>query len=112
MPDSKMNLLCSAEEPINNGCVDTNRQAMKPLGFFEQHPVFTHAEFAAAHSGRGRRSPRTTQNILAQHVAGGRRLRVYQGPNATPPSGGAAGSVHADSGPAPQNSAHAPLGAH
>src|SRR5258708_19744952 len=85
MLDSKLYLLCSAEEPINSGCVDTNRQAMKPLDFFDQHPVFTHAEFAAAHSGRGRRSARTTQNILAQHVAGGRLLRFPPALYPTPP---------------------------
>src|SRR6266478_3853197 len=49
---------------------------MKPLAFFDQHPIFTHREFATAHSGGGRRSSQTTNNILAQHVAGGRLLRV------------------------------------
>jgi predicted transcriptional regulator of viral defense system len=69
---------------------------MKPLDFFDQHPVFTHAEFAAAHSGRGRRSARTTQNILAQHVAGGRLLRVHRGLYATLPPAAAADSFTPD----------------
>jgi len=69
---------------------------MKPLDFFDQHPVFTHAEFAAAHSGRGRRSTRTTQNILAQHVTGGRLLRVHRGLYATLPPGAAADSFTPD----------------
>ena len=51
---------------------------MKPLAFFDQHPIFTHREFALAHSGGGRRSSQTTNNILAQHVAGGRLLRVHR----------------------------------
>jgi predicted transcriptional regulator of viral defense system len=61
---------------------------MKPLNFFDQHSVFTHEEFAAAHSARGRRSTRTTDNILAQHVAGGRLLRVHRGLYATVSRGG------------------------
>jgi len=60
---------------------------MKPLNFFDQHPVFTHDEFATAHSGRGRRSTQTTNNILAHHVAGGRLLRVHRGLYATVPPG-------------------------
>ena len=60
---------------------------MKPLAFFDQHPIFTHREFALAHSGGGRRSSQTTNNILAQHVAGGRLLRVHRGLYATVPSG-------------------------
>lgn len=58
---------------------------MKPLAFFDQHPIFTHREFAMAHSGGGRRSSQTTNNVLAQHVAGGRLLRVHRGLYATVP---------------------------
>ena len=60
---------------------------MKPLVFFDQHAIFTHREFALAHSGGGRRSSQTTNNILAQHVAGGRLLRVHRGLYATVPPG-------------------------
>lgn len=60
---------------------------MTPLTYFDQHPVFTHEEFAAVHSGRGRRSTRTTDNLLAQHVARGRLLRVHRGLYATVPPG-------------------------
>ena len=60
---------------------------MRPLDFFAQHPVFTRDEFAMAHSGSGRRSTQTTNNVLAQHVAGGRLVRVHRGLYATVPSG-------------------------
>ncbi len=87
MLNGKSDLLFSVEGPINSGCTDTNGQVMKPTNFFDQHPVFTHEEFAAMHSGLGRRSTRTTENILAQHVAGGRLLRVHRGLYATVPPG-------------------------
>jgi predicted transcriptional regulator of viral defense system len=64
-----------------------NGKSMKPLVYLAEHPVFTHDEFAAAHSGRGRRSVRTTHNVLAQHVAGGRLVRVHRGLYATVPPG-------------------------
>lgn len=70
--------------------------SMKPLAYLAEHPVFTHEEFAAAHSGGGRRSLRTTNNILAQHVAGGRLVRVHRGLYATVPSGVNAGSFAPD----------------
>lgn len=60
---------------------------MKPLAFLAQHPVFTHGEFANAHSSHGRRSLLTTNNILAQHVGRGRSLRVHRGLYATVPRG-------------------------
>src|SRR5260370_21116417 len=87
MLNGKSDLLFSVEGPINSGCTDTNGQVMRPTNFFDQHPVFTHEEFAAVHSGLGRRSTRTTDNILAQHVAGGRLLRVHRGLYATVPPG-------------------------
>jgi predicted transcriptional regulator of viral defense system len=55
---------------------------MHSLDFFETHPVFTHGEFVAAHTA-GRRSERTSNNLLARHLAGGRLLRVRRGLYAT-----------------------------
>ncbi len=46
--------------------------------FFATHPVFTHEEFVAAHTSNGK-SPHTSNNILANHVAAGRLLRVRRG---------------------------------
>jgi len=69
---------------------------MKPLTFFDQHPVFTHQEFATAHSAGGRRSTRTTDNILAQHLASGRLLRVHRGLYASLPPGAVADSFAPD----------------
>lgn len=51
---------------------------MKSLDFFDDHPVFRHAEYLAAHTGSGR-SPRTSNNLLAMHLASGRLLRVRRG---------------------------------
>src|SRR6266568_8397380 len=82
---SKRDLLLCTETATLNGSIDPNRQTMKPLAFFDQHAIFTHREFALAHSGGGRRSSQTTNNILAQHVAGGRLLRVHRGLYATVP---------------------------
>lgn len=60
---------------------------MKPKAFFAQNPVFRHEEFAAAHSGDGRRSPQTTAAVLKQHVAAGNLLHVRRGLYATVPPG-------------------------
>jgi predicted transcriptional regulator of viral defense system len=60
---------------------------MKPLDFFDQHPVFTHEEFVAAHSAGGHRSVHTSNNILARYVAAVRLLRVHRGLYATVPRG-------------------------
>lgn len=59
---------------------------MRPKQFFDTHPVFRHDEFVAAHAGNGR-SPATSNNVLAQHVARGRLLRIRRGLYATVPSG-------------------------
>src|SRR3981189_76769 len=87
MRNSKYDLLLCTETAILYGSIDPNGQRMKPLAFFDQHAIFTHREFALAHSGGGRRSSQTTNNILAQHVAGGRLLRVHRGLYATVPPG-------------------------
>lgn len=52
---------------------------MKAVDFFSAHPVFTHAEFLSAHSGGGRRSRQTSNNLLSLHLATGRILRVRRG---------------------------------
>jgi predicted transcriptional regulator of viral defense system len=50
--------------------------------FFDSHPVFRHDEFVAAHTAGGRSSV-TSNNLLAQHVASGRLLRIRKGLYAT-----------------------------
>ncbi len=60
---------------------------IRPLDFLTDHPVFTHAEFVAAHAAEGRRSVHTSNNVLAQHVAAGHLLRVRRGLYATVPRG-------------------------
>ncbi|MEJ2293005.1 MAG: hypothetical protein P8Y05_15020 [Deinococcales bacterium] len=55
---------------------------MRATEFFETHPVFRHEEFLAAHTADGRSSV-TSNNLLAQHVASGRLLRVRKGLYAT-----------------------------
>lgn len=59
---------------------------MRSLDYFETHPVFTQAEFLAAHTAEGR-SPRTSNNLLAKHLAARRLLRVRRGLYATVPRG-------------------------
>lgn len=56
---------------------------MRATDFIEAHPVFRHEEFVAAHAREGRRSPATSNNLLAKHVASGRLLRVRKGLYAT-----------------------------
>jgi predicted transcriptional regulator of viral defense system len=51
---------------------------MRPIDFFETHPVFTHTEFVAAHTATGR-SESTSNNLLAKHLRAGRLLRVRRG---------------------------------
>ncbi|MEW6074653.1 MAG: transcriptional regulator [Planctomycetota bacterium] len=58
----------------------------RPLVFFASRPVFTHAEFVAAHAGGGR-SPHTSNALLAKHLASGRLLRIRRGLYAAVPSG-------------------------
>src|SRR5438128_8438113 len=64
-----------------------NGKSMRPLAFLGQHAVFSRDEFAVTHSGNGRRSVLTTNNVLAQHVRRGRLLRVHRGLYATVPPG-------------------------
>jgi hypothetical protein len=51
---------------------------MRSLEYFEAHPGFTHAEFLAAHTAKGR-SPSTSNNLLAKHLAARRLIRVRRG---------------------------------
>lgn len=68
------------------GMAARSDKKVRPRDFFATHPVFTHAEFVAAHAG-DRRSERTSNNLLAQYVASGRLLRVRRGVYATVPDG-------------------------
>lgn len=56
------------------------------MAFFAAHPVFTHAEFVAAHTAGGR-SEHTSNTLLAKHLAAGRLLRVRRGLYSTVPAG-------------------------
>jgi predicted transcriptional regulator of viral defense system len=58
----------------------------RPRDFFATHPVFTHAEFVAAHTRSGR-SENTSNSLLAKHVASGRLIRLRRGLYATIPLG-------------------------
>jgi predicted transcriptional regulator of viral defense system len=51
---------------------------MRSVDFFEAHPVFRHEEYLADHTASGR-SSRTSNNLLAMHLAAGRLLRVRRG---------------------------------
>jgi len=62
-------------------------QQMKPTNYFERHPVFRFADFAAAHAAGGRRSRQTTASVLKQHVAAGRLLHLRRGLYASVPRG-------------------------
>jgi predicted transcriptional regulator of viral defense system len=57
---------------------------MRSLEYFEAHPVFTHAEFMAARTAKGR-SPSTSNNLLAKHLAARRLIRVRRGLYAAAP---------------------------
>lgn len=59
---------------------------VRPRDFFATHPVFTHAEFVAAHTAGGR-NPLTSNSLLARQVTAGRLLRVKRGVYATVPVG-------------------------
>ncbi len=63
-----------------------NDKCFRPRDFFASNPVFTHNEFVVAHTSRGR-SPHTSNSLLAEHVAGGRLLRIKRGIYATVPFG-------------------------
>ncbi len=58
---------------------------MRPLDFVRRHPVFTHAEFVAAHLADGDRSRRTSDSLLAGYVRSGRVVRVRRGLYASVP---------------------------
>ena len=68
---------------------------MRVADFFAAHPVFTHAEFVAAHTAGGQ-SVRTSNNLLAGYVKTGRLLRVRRGLYATVPRGTGSQHVQAD----------------
>lgn len=55
---------------------------MRATEYMEDHPVFRHRDFVAAHTQDGR-SRATSNNLLAKHVATGRLLRVRKGLYAT-----------------------------
>jgi predicted transcriptional regulator of viral defense system len=59
---------------------------VRSIDFFEGHPVFTHAEFLAVRTAQGR-SPSTGNNLLANHLASGRLVRIRRGLYATVPRG-------------------------
>ncbi|MGM0578219.1 MAG: type IV toxin-antitoxin system AbiEi family antitoxin domain-containing protein [Myxococcota bacterium] len=59
---------------------------MRSIDFFETHPVFTHEEFVEARAPLGT-SRRTSDNLLAKHVAAGRLVRVRRGLYAAVPRG-------------------------
>jgi predicted transcriptional regulator of viral defense system len=59
---------------------------MNSLEFFRSHPVFRHDEFVAAHTAGGR-SPATSNNLLAKHLAAGRLVRIRRGLYAAVPPG-------------------------
>ena len=72
--------------------VAQNDKSIRPRDFFATHPVFTHAEFVAAHTAGGR-SPHTSNSLLTRQVATGRLLRVKRGVYATVPVGVQTGPV-------------------
>ena len=62
------------------------RANMNSREFFRLHPVFRHGEFVAAHTAGGR-SPATSNNLLARHLAAGRLVRIKRGLYAAVPPG-------------------------
>jgi len=67
---------------------------MDSLDFFDQNPVFTREEFLAHRNAA--RSPLTSRNLLALHVARGRLVRVRRGLYATVPRGVEPGAARVD----------------
>jgi predicted transcriptional regulator of viral defense system len=59
---------------------------VRTVDYFENNPVFTHTEFVAAHTAKGR-SEFTSNNLLAGHLASGRIIRVRRGLYAVVPRG-------------------------
>lgn len=68
---------------------------MRSVDFFEIHPIFTHEEYVDARAPRGA-SRRTSDNLLAMHLAAGRLLRVRRGLYATVPRGVDPGKAQVD----------------
>jgi predicted transcriptional regulator of viral defense system len=62
-------------------------QQMRPMDFFDRHPVFRFDDFMAVHAEGGRRSRQTTASVLKQHVASGRLLHLRRGLYASVPRG-------------------------
>ncbi len=67
--------------------MSTQNDKSSAIDFFANHPVFTHEEFATAALRGKDRSPQTTHNILAHHLAAGHLVRVRRGLYATVPRG-------------------------
>lgn len=68
---------------------------MRSIDFFETHPVFRHEDFLEAHTSGGR-SPITSNNLLAKHLASGRLLRLRRGLYAVVPRGVDPGRMSVD----------------
>lgn len=68
---------------------------MKSADFFATHPVFRHEQFLAARAPMGR-SVCTGNNLLSQHFARGRLIRVRRGLYAAVPYGISAEEVRPD----------------
>lgn len=52
---------------------------MKPLGFFDQHPVFTHEEFVDFLASQGTTNPHTQRELLAYHLKKHHIVRIRRG---------------------------------
>jgi len=59
---------------------------MRPLEFFQQHPVFRFEAFAAFHAAAGR-ARTSTWSLLRKHVAAGNLINVRRGIYAVVPAG-------------------------
>ena len=59
---------------------------MRSVEFFETHPIFSRREYVDARSLHGS-TEHTSDNLLAQHLASGRIIRVRRGLFASVPSG-------------------------
>ena len=69
---------------------------MKPVNFFDSHPVFRHEEFVAAHTESGKRSAQTSASVLKQHAAAGNLIHVRRGLYATVPRGASPETLQVD----------------
>jgi len=68
---------------------------MRPMDFFDRHPVFSHGQFVSAHTATGR-SVNTSNTLLRKHVEAGRILRVRRGLYAAVPRGVDPGTAPVD----------------